>query len=247
MATFRLTLEYDGTEFEGWQRQPEGHRSVQAELEHALAAIAGTRVTVAGAGRTDGGVHAEGQLAAVSFETSLDPDTLRRALNAKLPVDMAVVAAAHAPSGWNPRFAAREKHYRYQIWNAPERSPLRARRFHHEPRPLDRDAMADAARRLTGKHDFASFQAAGSTVTSTVRTLRLLSVAGVAGGELAIDAHGDGFLRHMVRNLAGTLLEVGLGRRPPAWVEEVREARDRRCAAATAPARGLVLLSIDAP
>ena len=247
MATFRLTLEYDGTEFEGWQRQPAGHRSVQAELERALAEIAGAPVGVAGAGRTDAGVHALGQLAAASFETALDPATLRRALNAKLPPDVAVVSAAHAPAGWNPRFAAREKHYRYQIWNARERSPLRARRFHHEPRGLDVEALAEAACRLTGKHDFAAFQAAGSEVRDTVRTLRVLSVAGEAGGELLIDAHGDGFLRHMVRNLVGTLLEVGLGRRPPAWVNEVREARDRRRAGATAPARGLVLIHVDAP
>lgn len=245
MPTFRLTIEYDGTDFEGWQRQPEGHRSVQAELEGALTAIAGVPVTVKGAGRTDAGVHAEGQLAAACFATGLAPDTLGRALNAKLPVDIAITAVATAPDGWNPRFAATGKLYRYQIWNAASRSPLRARRWYHVPQPLDLASMQAAAASLRGQHDFASFQATGSSVSNTVRSLARLDVSGQAGGAIQIEAQGDGFLRHMVRNLVGTLLEVGLGRRPAAWTAEVLAARDRSAAGPTAPAQGLTLVRVD--
>ncbi len=246
MPTFRLTVEYDGTDFEGWQRQPDGHRSVQAELEGALAAIAGVPVVAKGAGRTDTGVHAEGQLAAASFATRLDPPTLMRALNAKLPADLAVVACAAAPDGWNPRYAARGKLYRYQVWNGREASPLRARRWHHVPPPLDLPAMQEGAASLRGTHDFASFQAAGSSVSDTVRSLRGLEVRGFAGGEVVLLAEGDGFLRHMVRNLVGTLLEIGLGRREPGWAAAALVARERSAAGPTAPARGLTLVRVEA-
>ncbi|MBW2242126.1 MAG: tRNA pseudouridine(38-40) synthase TruA [Deltaproteobacteria bacterium] len=246
MPTFRLTLEYDGTDFEGWQRQPEGHRSVQAELEGALTAIVGAPATVKAAGRTDAGVHAEGQLVAAALATDLAPDTLARALNAKLPADMAVSGAAFAPDGWNPRFAATGKLYRYQIWNAACRSPLRLRRWHHVPQRLDLPAMQAASECLRGRHDFASFQAAGSSVSETTRSLARLDVTGEAGAAVLIEAEGDGFLRHMVRNLVGTLLEVGVGRQAPSWTVDVLAARDRRAAGPTAPALGLTLVRVDA-
>ncbi|MCP3987100.1 MAG: tRNA pseudouridine(38-40) synthase TruA [bacterium] len=246
MPTFRLTVEYDGTDFEGWQRQPEGHRSVQAELEGALTAIAGAPVTVKAAGRTDAGVHAEGQLVAAAFATDLTPETLGRALNAKLPADVAVSGAAIAPPGWNPRFAATGKLYRYQIWNGVSRSPLRARRWLQIPQHLDLAAMQVCSESLRGTHDFASFQAAGSSVSDTVRSLARLDVAGQAGNAVLIEAEGNGFLRHMVRNLVGTLLEVGLGRKSPVWTTEVLSARCRSAAGPTAPALGLTLVRVDA-
>jgi tRNA pseudouridine38-40 synthase len=245
VPVFKLVLEYDGTDFEGWQAQPAGHRTVQGELETALARIAGAPVAATGAGRTDAGVHAEGQVASVPWPRAFDPETLARAANAHLPRDLAVRAAAVAPEGFHARRDATGKHYRYAIWNGPHRSPLRTRRFHFESTPLDLPAMAAAARRLEGEHDFASFQAAGSSVVGTVRRLRRVAVEGRAGGEVLLQVEGDGFLRHMVRNLAGTLLEVGTGRRHPDSLGEVLAARRRDAAGPTAPARGLTLVRVE--
>ncbi len=245
MPTFRLTLEYDGTEFAGWQSQAQGERTVQATLAAALAEIAGAPVRVTGAGRTDAGVHAEGQVAAVALETRLDAETLLRAVNAHLPRDLALVACASARDGFDPRREATGKLYRYGVWNAPVASPLRRRRFHHVQGPLDVAAMKDGAAHLVGRHDFASFQAAGSAVTETVRTLHRVELAGQAGGEVTFLVEGDGFLRHMVRNLVGTLLEVGAGRRPAGSLPELLAARDRSRAGPTAPARGLTLVRVD--
>jgi tRNA pseudouridine38-40 synthase len=245
MPTFRLTLEYDGSEFAGWQSQAQGERTVQATLAAALAEIAGAPVRVTGAGRTDAGVHAEGQVAAATLETRLDAETLQRALNAHLPRDLAVVACATVREGFDPRRDAVGKLYRYGVWNGRAASPLRRRRFHHVPAPLDVAAMQGAAAHLLGRHDFASFQAAGSSVTDTVRTLRRVEVAGAAGEEIVLSLEGDGFLRHMVRNVVGTLLEIGAGRRPPGSLTALLAARDRTQAGPTAPARGLTLVRVD--
>lgn len=252
MATFKLTLEYDGTEFAGWQTQPEGQRTVQETLERALHDVTGWPVSVVGAGRTDAGVHAEGQVAGCTVETRLEPETLARALNANLPGDLCVVAAAYAGDTFHARRDARSKRYRYAIWNARTPSPLRARRFHHVPAALDVDAMREAARALEGRHDFKSFQAAGSAITQTVRTMSRLAVEASnevdrsgGAGELFVEVDGDGFLRHMVRNLVGTLLEVGSGRRDPASLPALLAAQDRREAGPTAPARGLTLVRVD--
>jgi tRNA pseudouridine38-40 synthase len=246
VPSFRLTLEYDGTEFEGWQSQAAGRRTVQGALAAALAELAGGgAVRVTGAGRTDAGVHAEGQVAAATLDTRLDAETLLRALNARLPRDVAVVACAAARDGFDPRREARAKLYRYDVWNAPAASPLRRRRFHHVREPLDVAAMKEAAAHLVGRHDFTSFRAAGSPVRDSVRTLARVEVAGAPGAEVRFEVEGDGFLRHMVRNLVGTLLEVGLGRRAPASLPALLEARDRGQVGPTAPARGLTLVRVD--
>jgi tRNA pseudouridine38-40 synthase len=245
VPTFRLALEYDGTDFAGWQSQAEGQRTVQATVAAALAEIAGVPVRVTGAGRTDAGVHAEGQVAAAAFETRLDPATLLRALNAHLPRDVAVIACALARDGFDPRREATGKLYRYAVWNGAAPSPLRRRRFHHVPFPLDLAAMKDAAAHLVGRHDFASFQAAGSGVVDTVRTLVRVDVAGAAGAEIHFSLEGEGFLRHMVRNVVGTFLEIGAGRRPAGSLPELLAARDRTRAGPTAPAHGLILVRVD--
>lgn len=242
--TFRLTLEYDGAGFEGWQAQPAGRRTVQATLEQALARVTGQRVRVTGSGRTDAGVHAEGQVASVRVESRLAPERLRQALNGVLPSDLAVRSLEVAPEGFDARRDARSKLYRYALWNAPTRSPLREARSLCLERPLDVAAMREAAGALVGTHDFRSFQAAGSSVATSVRSLSRLAVEGQAGGAIDLWFEASGFLRHMVRNLAGTLIEVGSGRRPAWEMPALLAARDRGRAGRTAPARALTLVRV---
>ncbi|MEE9607179.1 MAG: tRNA pseudouridine(38-40) synthase TruA [Myxococcota bacterium] len=244
MPTFRLTLEYDGSDFQGWQVQPVGRRTVQGALETALARISGQPVRAIGAGRTDAGVHAEGQVASFRSDASPEGDALRRALNGVLPRDVAVLAAERAPEGFHARRDARSKLYRYRIWNGPTRSPLRARYALGCQRPLDLAAMRRAASDLLGRHDFASFQATGSSVRTTHRTLTRCEVAGEAGDEVRVWVEGDGFLRHMVRSLVGTLLEVGRGRRPADCMTAILAVGDRRAAGPTAPAAALSLVRV---
>jgi tRNA pseudouridine38-40 synthase len=238
-------LEYDGTDFEGWQEQAGAARTVQGCLREALAGLAEGPVRVVGAGRTDAGVHAEGQVAGARLTTRLNAETLRRALNARLPDDVAVREASEAPPDFDPRRQARSKLYRYQIWNGRDRSPRRVREWAQVLRPLDLDAMTRAARHLEGRHDFSSFRAAGSSVKTSVRTLHRVAVTGAPGGEVVIEFEGDGFLRHMVRNLVGTLLQVGHGAREADSLGDLLAARDRSLAGPTAPAGGLILVQVD--
>ncbi len=239
----KLTLQYDGTEYVGWQRQASGV-SIQALLEEALAPLEGAPVTVTGAGRTDAGVHALAQVASVPLTVAVDEDTLQRALNHKLPADVRVVSVERAPDGFHARFAARAKTYEYRIVNGPFLSPFERRYAWHLPHPLNVGAMQAAAAALVGTHDFAAFQGAGGSVKTTERQITSLEVD-FDSPHLSIVVSADGFLRHMVRTIAGTLVEVGAGRATPAWVAEVLESRDRSRAGPTAPAHGLFLVSVD--
>jgi tRNA pseudouridine38-40 synthase len=243
LPTFKVVLAYDGTDFVGWQRQPSGD-SIQGVLEEALRSFDDRDVTVIGAGRTDAGVHALGQVAAFSLENTIDEETLARALNAKLPEAIRVVAASEVPSTFNPRYHARAKTYRYRIWNGPALSPFERRYAWHVPVALDAGAMDAAARRLEGRHDFAAFQAAGSDVLTTERTIASSRVTR-RDVLIAYDVTGDGFLRHMVRAVVGTLVEIGRGRRPVEWIEEVIASRDRTAAGPTVPPTGLFLVGVD--
>ncbi len=251
MPNFRLTLEYDGAGFAGWQLQAGAVRTLQGELETAIARVTGVRVRVHGAGRTDAGVHAEGQVASVALATELGAAVLARALNAVLPDDLAVVAAECVADAFHARHHARAKHYRYRIWNGAHPSPLRAARSWWVKPALDTAAMQAAGALLLGTHDFASLQAAGSDVVSTRRTLTRCDVERVglasdpeARGEIEIQVEGSGFLRHMVRILAGTLVQVGAGRREASSLSAMLAARDRRAAGITAPAQGLTLVRV---
>ncbi len=244
MPTFRFPLEYDGTDFQGWQVQPGGRRTVQGVLEAAVLRVTSEAVRVAGSGRTDSGVHAEGQVASVRLAAGIDPDRLRRSINGVLPSDVAVLEVRDAPEGFDARRDARSKLYRYAIWNGPTRSPLRARRVLWLRRPLELAPMRSAAEALVGTHDFASFQAAGSDPMGTVRTLLRLEIDGRAGAAIDLRFEGTGFLRHMVRNLAGTLIEVGTGRRAPEQMAAILAARDRRRAGPTAAAQALTLVEV---
>ena len=243
MPRYRLTLEYDGSPFAGWQRQENGP-SVQAAIEEAIFRLSAERVTVTGAGRTDAGVHALGQVAAFTLERSIEPDVVTRALNARLPDAVRVLSTAVAAADFHPRFDARAKTYRYRLCVAPVLSPFE-RRYAWHVGALDVDAMRVAARCVEGRHDFAAFQSAGTEVATTERTIAASRITSEDAGLLAYEITGDGFLRHMVRSIVGTLVEIGRGRRPASWMDEVIASRDRGAAGPTAPAAGLFLMSVD--
>lgn len=265
MAAFKLTLAYDGAEFSGWQAQP-GRRTVQGELERAWLEITGEAVRLNAAGRTDAGVHAAGQVASVESATNIPPESLVHALNSKLPDDAAVQLVERVADGFHATHDAKFKRYRYTIYNDTRR-PVFARKYAwHIPTPLDVAAMQSGGDHMMGTHDFACFQSVGSERESTVRTIFAVTVApGPARGSnrlsntlrpnapdaypraepgaelVTIDVEGDGFLYNMVRTIAGTLVEVGRGKRPPEWVAEVIASKDRCTAGQTAPAHGLCM------
>ncbi len=244
MPNYRFTLEYDGAGFAGWQAQASEQRTVQGEFEAAIERVTGQRLRVSAAGRTDAGVHALGQVASARIRTELPPAVLQRALNHTLPGDLVVVAAERAADDFHARYSAVGKLYCYRVWNDGVRSPLRSARVHWVARKLDVFAMSKAAEAFVGRHDFAALQAAGSEVKSTVRTLKRLEIEQESPGVLLFWAEADGFLRHMVRNLAGTLLEVGSGRRSIESMTELLACGDRRRAGPTAPAVGLTLVRV---
>ena len=245
MRTFKLTLQYDGTNYVGWQRQPSG-TSIQALVEDALAPIEGEAVTVHGAGRTDAGVHALAQVASVRLASSLDEPTLGRALNAVLPDDVRVVAVEEVGGDFHARFSATGKTYEYRIVNASFVSPFLARYAWHVPQRLELAAMQSAAGPLVGRHDFAAFQGGGSIAQSTERTVERIDwdEAQRFDRPLVMRISGDGFLRHMIRNIAGTLVEVGCGRWEPDRITAILASRSRSQAGPTAPAHGLFLVSV---
>lgn len=240
MTLYALTLEYDGTPFVGWQRQENG-LSVQQVLEEAAAMLnEGTPPQATAAGRTDAGVHAEGQVAQLDLARAIAPDKLREALNYHTkPHPVAVLRAALAPAGWNARFSAIHRGYRYRILNRRARPALDAGRVWHIPHRLDAGAMHAAAQALLGKHDFSAFRAAACQAKSPLRTLDRLAVSR-QGDEVVVEAEARSFLHHQVRNLVGTLAEVGLGKRGEAWPRRVLDSADRTQAGMTAPAEGLV-------
>ena len=257
MRTLKLTIAYEGTSYVGWQRQASGI-SIQGLLEGILTEIDDAPVAVAGAGRTDAGVHALAQVASCTVAGALDTDTLRRALNAQLPVDVRVLTVEDVPESFHARFSATGKRYRYVVANGPVVSPFAARSAWHQTGWLDLATMQQAANHLLGRHDFSAFQSTGTDVPHGVRTLSLatiqdrsdqppspLPVDAVPGGRLVVfDVAGDGFLRHMVRALAGTLVEIGHGRRDPD-LGALLASGNRALAGPTAPAHGLWLVEVN--
>jgi tRNA pseudouridine38-40 synthase len=239
MTRYALTLEYDGGPFVGWQRQEDG-LSVQLVLEEAAGRLTeGAPATATASGRTDAGVHATGQVVLLDLAREMPPEKLREALNFHTrPHPVAVLRAAPAPEGWHPRFSAVARGYRYRILNRRARPVLDWGRVWHVQHPLDAAAMHEAAQALLGRHDFSAFRAAACQAKTPVRTLDWLDVARW-GEEVVVTAEARSFLHHQVRNLVGTLVQVGLGKRPVAWPHKVLEGRDRTRAGQTAPAEGL--------
>ncbi len=243
MRHIRLIVEYDGTSLAGWQRQTNGP-TVQQHLEEALAKLLSHEVTVAGASRTDAGVHARGQVAAFRTERAIPLHGIRRGLNSLLPPMIAVREASEVGDDFHPRHSATGKHYRYTIFTRAERSPRLRDRVWHRPGPLAILAMQAAAAALIGEHDFAAFRAAGCTAKTTMRRVDSIAVTRSEPELVEVDVRGNAFLRQMVRIIVGTLVEVGLGRRPAAQLAEILATKDRNQAGITAPAHGLELIEV---
>jgi tRNA pseudouridine38-40 synthase len=260
--TLKLTVAYDGTAYAGWQRQAR-KATIQQVLEEALASIVHERVTITAAGRTDAGVHAAGQVASFTTARAIRPANLVRALNTRLPADIRVCTAEEMAAGFDARRQAVSKTYRYAIWNGGEPGPFFHHVVWHVPFALDAEKMQAAARLLEGEHDFAAFQGRRSRVKTTVRRILkseivevdlddgqpvpMVSAApppGCAGRLLRYEVTGTGFLRHMVRAIAGTLVEIGRGRRPVEAIKTTIASRDRRRAGMNAPPHGLMLWKV---
>ncbi len=242
----KLTIQYDGTRYDGWQRQGNTDNTLQGRLEGVLSRMVGKPVEIQGAGRTDAGVHAHGQVASVHLPEGYTPQEIQNYLNRYLPEDVAVVEVVEVGERFHARLSATGKEYRYHIrmGSVPD---VFARKYQYRvEEPLDLAAMERAAGYLTGKHDFRSFCGNRRFKKSTVREVFHIGVE-VCGSDLTLVYRGDGFLYNMVRILTGTLLEVGLGQRTPESMVDILEARERTAAGKTAPAQGLVLQEVYYP
>jgi len=245
---YKLLLQYDGTDFHGWQIQ-DGFRTVQGELTSALSLIDGRSVTVHGSGRTDAGVHAEGQVASVEIQREITPEKLRAAINGNVGKDVRVLAAEVVDAEFHARYSAIEKSYVYRIVNRPVISPFWSRYAHHDARKLDPDRMRSAAELFLGRHDWTAFSATQSDVEDRVRTITQLDISAKFNERahdsiLEIRVSADGFLRYMVRTIAGTLMSVGRNELDNDAIRVAIETGQRPLAATTAPACGLTLLSV---
>lgn len=245
---YKLLLQYDGTDFHGWQIQ-DGRRTIQGELTQALSLIDGRSVNVHGSGRTDAGVHAEGQVASVEIQREITTDKLRAAINGNIGRDVRVLAVDVAPEDFHARYSALEKTYVYRIVNGPVISPFWWRHAHHDARRLDLESMEQAAELFRGEHDWTAFSAAQSDVEDRVRTVTQVEIVERVddrsrGSLIEIRVSANGFLRYMVRAMAGTMMAIGRGELDRAAIAEALETGARPLAAVTAPACGLSLVSV---
>ena len=246
MANFRLDLCYDGSRYRGWQRLGDSEHTIQGKLEQVISRMVGRPTEVIGSGRTDGGVHAMGQVANFHAETALSAAEILAYLRRYLPEDIGVLAVTEVDPRFHSRYQAAEKTYRYRIWNAGVPCVFERKYVWQVPEPLNLDAMAAGAALLLGTHDFLPFSSLKKSKKSSVRTLKQLEINRV-GPELQITAVADGFLYHMVRILVGTLVDIGQGKLLPAEISAVFEAGVRADAGQTAPPQGLCLMEVKYP
>lgn len=240
----KLTIEYDGTRYHGWQRQ-KGDRTLQGEIENALATMTGQNITLIGSGRTDAGVHALGQTANFQCRARLTPEAFQKGLNSLLDDDIVIRECREVPLRFHARFDARSKTYHYRILNRSLPSAMDRLYVWHIRRPLDLAAMEDAASRLLGEHDFKAFEGAGSPRAHTRRRVFQAKPMSEPFGMVVFKIQAEGFLRYMVRNIVGTLADVGIGKITPSDFQDILESGDRGRAGATAPPRGLFLMHVD--
>lgn len=242
MATIKLTIEYDGTAYAGWQRQP-NHTTIQAVLEEALSKITQKHIIAVSAGRTDSGVHALGQVVSFQTDKSLASAQWAPAINSYLPKDITVLASEQTSEDFHARFSAKGKTYDYRITVQAFRPALDRHRAWHFPHPLDMDAMRQAMSKLLGTHDFTSFRGPRSKTANPKCTISHLSLRSESPS-LTIRIEGDRFLKQMVRAIVGTLVEVGQHKRHPNTMQDILQAKDRRAAGRTAPPHGLYLTQV---
>jgi len=247
--TLKLTIAYDGTDFAGWQRQP-NERTVEGVLEDAIRAVTGEPTSIVGSGRTDAGVHALGQVASWETDCRIPLESIASALNANLPADVVVLNAAEARVGFHAIRDAARKRYRYRLHDGPVQDVFRRRYVWHVRYTLDAARMHEAGQALLGRHDFRSFESKWPNRATSVRTIFDLSVRRETkndGDEVVLEVEADGFLYNMVRSIAGTLVEIGRGAQEIAWAGEVLAAQDRAAAGPTAPPQGLFLVRVEYP
>lgn len=244
LRNFKLIIEYDGTLYSGWQRQP-NDRTIQQEIETALATMTRRKITLIGSGRTDAGVHALGQTANFSCETAIAPTAFHKGLNSLLPDDIVIRACEEVPTQFHARYDVKSKIYRYRIRNGPLPAAI-GRQYEWWVRaPLDIDAMRQAAARLVGQKDFKAFEGTGSPRSHTIRHVMRAEIHNEVQGSIVFEIEAEGFLRYMVRNIMGTLVLVGKGAMAPGQIHVILESRDRGLAGATAPAKGLCLVHVN--
>jgi len=242
LRNIKLTISYDGSNYHGWQIQPE-RKTIQGELTKAISELIGWKVRVCGASRTDAGVSALGQIALIQIDSPIPTERLAKAINDRLPVDIVVREATEVPLGFDVINAVKSKLYRYTIYTGKVQPVLQIRHCWHVPAKLDIAAMTEAAKMLIGTMDFKSFATADDKRENKVRTILRCDVTS-ENEWIYIDVEGDSFLYNMVRNIVGTLVEVGIGRWKPEKINEILQAKDRTAAGPTAPAAGLCLMCI---
>ena len=244
MKNFKITIEYDGTGYHGWQRQ-KTDRTIQEEIEKAVLTITGQQLSLTGSGRTDAGVHAYAQVANFKCETSLGPQDLFRGLNSLTADDIVIRSCEEVETSFHARYDVKSKSYVYKILNRPDPAAIGRQYAWHIRKKLNLEALRAASTYLIGSHDFKAFEGAGSPRAHTTRSVFKASLAEEPNGYLAFEIEADGFLRFMVRNIVGTLVKVGLGKISPADFKGILESKDRDQAGATAPAHGLFLKNVN--